>query len=138
MLAKIKAIAARLKREVLALYLVGRDPRTPRYAKVVIGLVLAYALSPIDLVPDFIPVLGYVDDLVFAALGYLAGNPPDATRDFPSCAREGRAGRAAITMGLARDHGDCLIMGRCCDSNGSGVQVEVARDRGIKYRVALR
>ena len=69
MLTKIKAIAARLKREVLALYFVGRDPRTPRHVKILIGLVIAYALSPIDLIPDFIPVLGYVDDLLLLPLG---------------------------------------------------------------------
>jgi uncharacterized membrane protein YkvA (DUF1232 family) len=69
MLAKIKAFAARLKREILALYFVGRDSRTPRHVKIVIGLVIAYALSPIDLIPDFIPVLGYVDDLVLLPLG---------------------------------------------------------------------
>jgi uncharacterized membrane protein YkvA (DUF1232 family) len=63
MLAKIKDIAARLKREILALYFVGRDPRTPCHVKILIGLVVAYALSPIDLIPDFIPFLGEVDDL---------------------------------------------------------------------------
>lgn len=69
MLDKIKAFAARLKREILALYYVGHDSRTPRHVKIVIGLVIAYALSPIDLIPDFIPVLGYVDDLVLLPLG---------------------------------------------------------------------
>ena len=69
MLAKIKDIAARLKREILALYFVGRDPRTPCQVKILIGLVVAYALSPIDLIPDFIPVLGYVDDLALLPLG---------------------------------------------------------------------
>lgn len=69
MLAKIKAFAARLKREILALYFAGRDPRTPRPVKILIALVVAYALSPIDLIPDFIPVLGYLDDLVLLPLG---------------------------------------------------------------------
>ena len=66
-----KAGAGRLKREVYALFFACRNPRTPWYARVVVGLVVAYALSPIDLIPDFIPVLGYVDDLVLVPLGIL-------------------------------------------------------------------
>ena len=61
-----------LKREIYALYLAARHPRTPWYAKVLAGAVVAYALSPIDLIPDFIPVLGYVDDLIIAPLGIAA------------------------------------------------------------------
>ena len=53
-----------LKRESLALYYAARDARTPWYAKVLAGAIVAYALSPIDLIPDFIPVLGYLDDLL--------------------------------------------------------------------------
>ncbi len=52
-----------------ALYWAARDPRVPWYAKAVVALVVAYAVSPIDLVPDFIPVLGYVDDLLLLPLG---------------------------------------------------------------------
>ena len=51
------------------LYLAARDPRVPWYAKAVAGAVVAYAFSPIDLIPDFIPVLGYLDDLILAPLG---------------------------------------------------------------------
>ena len=51
------------------MYLACRDPRTPWYAKVFAGGVVAYALSPIDLIPDFIPVLGYLDDLILVPLG---------------------------------------------------------------------
>ena len=58
-----------LKSELAALYLAYRDPRTPWYARVAAILVIAYALSPIDLIPDFIPVLGYLDDLVILPLG---------------------------------------------------------------------
>ena len=73
MLEKLKARAKSLKREIDALYLAARDPRTPWYAKAVIACVVAYALSPIDLIPDFIPVLGYLDDLLLLPLGiYLA------------------------------------------------------------------
>ncbi len=61
--------ARALKREMYALYLASRDPRTPWYAKAAIAGVLAYALSPIDLIPDFIPVLGYLDDLVLLPAG---------------------------------------------------------------------
>jgi uncharacterized membrane protein YkvA (DUF1232 family) len=53
------------------LYLAARDPRVPWYAKAVAIAVAAYALSPIDLIPDFIPVLGYLDDLVIVPLGIL-------------------------------------------------------------------
>jgi uncharacterized membrane protein YkvA (DUF1232 family) len=64
--------AARLKREVYALYLACRDPRVPWYAKALAAAIVAYAFSPIDLIPDFIPVLGYLDDLVLVPLGVLA------------------------------------------------------------------
>jgi uncharacterized membrane protein YkvA (DUF1232 family) len=68
-----KAQARVLKRETHALYLAGRDPRTPWPAKVVIAIVVAYALSPIDLIPDFIPILGYLDEVLLLPLGiYLA------------------------------------------------------------------
>ncbi len=61
--------ARRLKTEVHALYLALRDPRVPWYARVMAGVIVAYALSPVDLIPDFIPVLGYVDDLVLIPAG---------------------------------------------------------------------
>ena len=61
--------ARRLKAEVIALWLVARDPRTPLAARLVAGAVAAYALSPIDLIPDFIPVLGLLDDLLIVPAG---------------------------------------------------------------------
>ena len=61
-----------VKREVFALYLACRDPRVPWYAKVLAAGVVAYAFSPIDLIPDFIPVVGYLDELVLMPLGVLA------------------------------------------------------------------
>jgi len=61
-----------LKREVFALYLACRDPRVPWYAKALAAGVVAYAFSPIDLIPDFIPVVGYLDELVLVPLGVLA------------------------------------------------------------------
>jgi uncharacterized membrane protein YkvA (DUF1232 family) len=61
--------ARTLKRDTVALYLAARDPRVPWYAKVVAACVAAYALSPIDLIPDFIPVVGYLDDVILVPLG---------------------------------------------------------------------
>lgn len=66
-----KETATRLKREVYALYFAVRDPRVPWYAKALAASIVAYAFSPIDLIPDFIPVLGYLDDLVLIPLGVL-------------------------------------------------------------------
>lgn len=71
LLTKTKKWARTVKRDVLALWLAARDHRTPCYAKVMAGAVAAYALSPIDLIPDFIPVLGYLDDLIIVPLGIL-------------------------------------------------------------------
>ena len=58
-----------LKVEIYALYLAYRDERTPWYAKVFVACVVGYAFSPIDLIPDFIPILGYLDDLILLPLG---------------------------------------------------------------------
>jgi uncharacterized membrane protein YkvA (DUF1232 family) len=66
---RLKQRAEAIKVDTYALYLAYRDPRVPWYAKAWAALVVAYALSPIDLIPDFIPVLGYVDDLVLIPLG---------------------------------------------------------------------
>jgi uncharacterized membrane protein YkvA (DUF1232 family) len=67
--ARARQWARTLKRDVTALWLAARDPRVPLGAKLVAGLVAAYALSPIDLIPDFIPVLGLLDDLLLVPLG---------------------------------------------------------------------
>ena len=66
---KWKQSARKLKSETHALYLAYRHPHTPWYAKAFAGLVIAYAFSPIDLIPDFIPVFGYLDDLILVPLG---------------------------------------------------------------------
>ena len=66
---RLKKWAQNVKRDILALYLAARDPRVPWHAKALAALVAAYALSPIDIIPDFIPVLGYLDDLVVLPLG---------------------------------------------------------------------
>jgi uncharacterized membrane protein YkvA (DUF1232 family) len=65
----IKAWARLLKREVHAIYLAAQSPRVPWYTKWLAMVVAGYALSPIDLIPDFIPILGYVDDLIIVPLG---------------------------------------------------------------------
>ncbi len=68
---RLRDWARAIKRDVVALYLAARDPRVPWLAKVVAICVAAYALSPIDLIPDFIPILGYLDDLIIVPLGIL-------------------------------------------------------------------
>lgn len=84
-----------LKRETHALYLAARHPRTPWYAKLFVAAVVAYAVSPIDLIPDFIPVLGVLDDLVLIPLGVVIAMrmiPPDVMA-------ECRAGAEAAASG---------------------------------------
>ena len=69
MIERARQWARRIKRDIVALYIAGRDPRTPWLAKGLAIAITAYALSPIDLIPDFIPVLGYLDDLIIVPLG---------------------------------------------------------------------
>jgi len=69
MLARLRQRARTLKKEVFAVYLAAKDPRTPWVAKIIAFLTIAYALSPIDLIPDFIPILGYLDDLIIVPAG---------------------------------------------------------------------
>jgi uncharacterized membrane protein YkvA (DUF1232 family) len=64
--------ARAIKRDVIAIWLAARDIRTPWAARILAACVAAYALSPIDLIPDFVPVLGYVDDLLLVPLGIIA------------------------------------------------------------------
>ena len=65
----LKARAKQLKQHTLTVYFAARDPRTPILVRALAVLVAAYALSPIDLIPDFIPVIGYLDDLILVPLG---------------------------------------------------------------------
>src|SRR5947207_3864857 len=84
MTGRLKNWARVIKRDVHAVYLAARDPRTPWYAKALAICVAGYALSPIDLIPDFIPVFGYLDDLVIVPLGILAVMnliPPEVIAD---------------------------------------------------------
>ena len=69
---RLRDWARLIKRDVHAIYLAARDPRVPWYAKVLALCVAGYALSPIDLIPDFVPVFGYLDDVVIVPLGILA------------------------------------------------------------------
>ena len=71
MIEKLRNWARLLKRDVHALYLASRDPRVPWYVKAIALVVIGYALSPIDLIPDFIPVFGFLDDAILLPLGIL-------------------------------------------------------------------
>ncbi|MBM4269904.1 MAG: DUF1232 domain-containing protein [Deltaproteobacteria bacterium] len=86
-----KARARDLRVEVHALSLAARDPRVPWYAKVLAACIVAYALSPIDLVPDFIPLLGYLDDLVLIPLGVLVVRRLVPTAVLDDCRARSRA-----------------------------------------------
>lgn len=91
-----KAWARELRTAADTLYLAARHPRTPWYARAVAGLVVAYAFSPIDLVPDFIPVLGYLDDLLLLPLGFLLARrlvPAEVWEECRARARDGAAAR---------------------------------------------
>jgi len=70
-MARLRAWAEAIKRDVVALYIAGRDPRVPWYVKLAAVAVAAYALSPIDLIPDFIPVLGYLDEVIILPVALL-------------------------------------------------------------------
>lgn len=94
-LGKAKIWARGVTRDVVALWIGARDPRTPLAAKIAAGAVAAYALSPIDLIPDFVPVLGYLDDLLIVPLGIMLAVrlvPPVLMADFRAAgaARESR------------------------------------------------
>jgi uncharacterized membrane protein YkvA (DUF1232 family) len=107
MLPKLRDWARTIKRDVAALWLAVRDPRTPWLAKAIAASVTAYALSPIDLIPDFIPIVGYLDDLFIVPLGILLAVkliPHPLMGEFrEEAARivgrpQSRAGAAAIVM----------------------------------------
>lgn len=82
-ISRLKEWARRIKRDAVAVYFAARDPRTPWMARVLAVAVAAYALSPIDLIPDFIPVLGYLDDVLIVPLGLwlvIRFIPPDVLK----------------------------------------------------------
>ena len=91
MLERAKIWARNIRRDIIALYIAGRDPRTPWYAKAISIAVATYALSPIDLIPDFVPVLGYLDDLFIVPLGIVLAVrliPADLMAEFRQAATE--------------------------------------------------
>ena len=109
MLEAFKARLQALERETFALWLAARHPRTPWYAKAFAGFVVAYAVSPIDLIPDFVPVLGFLDDIVLLPAGLWVAIrlvPPDVLDECRARARDslgdGRpSGRAAAVAVVA-------------------------------------
>ncbi|RWB54408.1 YkvA family protein [Mesorhizobium sp.] len=101
MLDTAKQWARVIKRDTVALWIAARDPRVPWYAKATAGAVAAYALSPIDLIPDFIPVVGYLDDLLIVPLGIMLAVklvPPDLMQQFR--AEAARRARPVSRAGL--------------------------------------
>src|ERR1044072_8633613 len=104
MLSRINACAKGLKRDAHAIYLASRDPRGPWYAKALAIFVAGYALSPIDLVPDFIPIFGYLDDLLIVPLGiwlvvsFIPANVMAEYRDIATRAEERPASKTAALV----------------------------------------
>jgi uncharacterized membrane protein YkvA (DUF1232 family) len=81
---RLRGWARQLKKSTYVLYLAYRDPRTPWYARAFAAAVVAYAISPIDLIPDFIPVIGYLDDLLIVPIGFVIAMrliPPEVMAD---------------------------------------------------------
>ncbi len=115
---QIRSQAQKLKTEAHALYLAVRDPRTPWYAKLLVAAVVAYAFSPIDLIPDFIPVLGFLDDLVLLPLGIALAVrliPPAVLEDCRRRARETLiTGRPVSRAAGAVVIGIWLLLGAVC------------------------
>jgi uncharacterized membrane protein YkvA (DUF1232 family) len=108
MLSSLRAKAKKLESETYALYLAYRDPRTPWHARALSAFVIAHTVSPIDLIPDFIPVIGYLDDFVITPLGlYLALRmiPPEVLAD----ARR-QAARASTEGGIKTRAGVAIVL----------------------------
>jgi len=99
---RAKLWARSIKRDVIAIWLIARDRRTPWGVRVLAACIAAYALSPIDLIPDFIPVLGYLDDLLIVPLGILAviRLVPAALIDEHRAAAAQLAAKPVSTVGL--------------------------------------
>lgn len=111
-IASLKAWARNLKTIVVALWIAARDPRVPWSVKALAGAVAAYALSPIDLIPDFIPIIGYLDDLLIIPAGiWLVARliPPLLMQEFRSEAAR-LAERPTSYVGLAMIAGIWLVL----------------------------
>lgn len=100
LVSRLKERAEKLERETYALYLAYRDPRAPWYARAWAALVVAYAISPIDLIPDLVPVIGYLDDLVLVPLGIAL-----ALRLLPPTVMADARARATETFAVGRPKG---------------------------------
>lgn len=100
LLEALKKRVRHLKGETFALYLAARHPETPWYAKAFVAGVVAYAFSPIDLIPDFVPVLGYLDDLILIPLGIAVAIkmiPPHVWVECRARAHESMAGEKPVS-----------------------------------------
>ena len=103
MIERTRQWARLVKRDVHAIYLAARDPRVPWYAKALAFCVAGYALSPIDLIPDFVPVLGYMDDVIIVPLGILIVVkliPPEIMAEHRALATAAQARRVGPTAGI--------------------------------------
>jgi uncharacterized membrane protein YkvA (DUF1232 family) len=102
---RLRNWAQSIRRDVHALYLAARDPRVPWHAKALAAAVAGYALSPIDLIPDFIPVLGQLDDLIILPLGILL-----AIRLIPPQLMAEHRAAAAVAIGQPRSNAGALAV----------------------------
>jgi uncharacterized membrane protein YkvA (DUF1232 family) len=103
MLDNLKSWSHVVKRDVHALYLASRDPRVPWYAKALAIAVAGYALSPLDLIPDFVPVLGYLDDVIIIPLGVLLVIrliPPEIMAEHRDLAEAAQGRPVSLTAGV--------------------------------------
>jgi uncharacterized membrane protein YkvA (DUF1232 family) len=100
---RLRAWAKGMNADILALWIAARDSRTPAVAKLIAAIVAAYALSPIDLIPDFIPVIGYLDDLLIVPLGIVLAvrlSPPPLMEEYRAEAQR-RSARPSSRAGAA-------------------------------------
>jgi uncharacterized membrane protein YkvA (DUF1232 family) len=111
-LQRLKQWAREIKLDVVAIGIAARDPRVPWYVKLLAAAIAAYALSPIDLIPDFVPVLGYVDDLIIVPAGILLMvrlMPPGLMEEFRAqAAVRARRPRAAWALHSSWQCGSAL------------------------------
>jgi uncharacterized membrane protein YkvA (DUF1232 family) len=129
-----KQWARTIKRDAHALYLASRDPRVPWYAKALALAVTAYALSPLDLIPDFIPVLGYLDDLIIVPAGILAGH-----HAYSAChrGRTSEAGRGGTRSASQSTRGGCNCYSVAdCDNRLRMVRVETITLATLRHAIA--
>lgn len=106
-----------IKRDTVALYLAAHDPRVSWYAKLIAACVAAYALSPIDLIPDFIPIIGYLDDVILVPLGIALAIrliPPDLLEEHRKTAVEYIANRPISRVGAVVIIIIWLVLGTLC------------------------